>query len=298
MVTTKTTVTIKPGILVSLKSSVTGGVTYTRTTLDAPKLPESIAAEPADVAANRRDVERWETTKIVEDAAEHKCAEDARKKATGEIRKLCIKSAFGLICPLAYEAELTAAIERARATATGFNETARYTHVSLHVLRGHIASSDEEAVKAIGGEVRGLIAQMDSAIGKLDPEAIRDAASKAQSVAAMLGDEQSAVVSEAVKAARAAARTIAKRVTKDGEIAAVVLADIKRGAIEKARFAFLDLDDAAPVAPDSEQAPAANVQRVAGLDLDADGDEVPGEVEAASGAEPMTALIFPASEVQ
>lgn len=283
MVTTKTTVTIKPGILVSLKSSVTGGVSYTRTTLEAPKLPETVAAVAPET--ERRDVERWETTKIVEDKAEHKRAEDARKKATGEIRKLCIKSAFGLICPLSLEAELTAAIDRARAAATEYNDTARYTYVSLHVLRGHIASSDEEAVKAIGGEVRGLVAQMDAAITKLDPEAIREAASKAQSVSAMLGDEQSAIVSEAVKAARAAARTIAKRITKDGELAAIVLADIKRGAIEKARFAFLDLDDAAPVALDSEPAPAANVQRMAGLDLDADaGDDVPGEVDALSAS--------------
>ena len=270
MVTTKSVVTIKPGILVSLKSSVSGGVTYTRTTLEAPKLPDTIAAVSETV--ERRDVERWETTKVVEDKNEHKRAEDARTKACKLIRDLCIKSAFGLICPLDRESELNVAIDGSRAAVTAHNETANYTRVSLYVLRGHIASTDEEAAKAIGDEVRALVAQMDKAIVKLDVEAIRETATKARSLSAMLSDEQAAIVGEAVKAARAAAKMIAKRIEKDGEIAAIVLADIKRGAIEKARIAFLDLDDAAPVAPDSDPAPAANVQRVAELDLDDAGE--------------------------
>lgn len=275
MVTTKGNVTIKPCILVSLHSSVTGGVTYTRKTLDTPELPETVAAVAETEKTVDRDVERWETTKIVEDKIEHERAEDARKKARGEITKLCIKSAFGLICPVAYESELSEAIDRAHAIATGFNDdpATRYTRVSLFVMRGHVASTDEEAAKAIGDEVRRLVAQMDAGINKLDVKAIREAADKARSLAATLSDEQSEIVSEAVKSARAAARAITKRIEKDGEIAAVVLADIQRGAIEKARMAFLDLDDTSvPVAPDSEPAPVANVQRVAGLDLDDGGD--------------------------
>jgi CheY-like chemotaxis protein len=162
MVTTKGNVTIKPCILVSLHSSVTGGVTYTRKTLDAPELPETIAAPAAPEKAVDRDVERWETTKIVEDKAEHERAEDARKKARGAITKLCIKSAFGLICPVAYESELSEAIESAHAIATGFNDdpTTRYTRVSLFVMRGHVASTDEEAAKAIGDEVRRLVSEL------------------------------------------------------------------------------------------------------------------------------------------
>lgn len=297
MVTTKGNVTIKPAILVSLKSSVSGGVTYTRTTLDAPKMPEAMTVT-APVAsdsekAERTEVERWETLKIVEDADEHKRATIARGKALTEIRKLCIASAFGLLCPLAYESELSEAIERARAIATAHNETARHTRISLYVIRGHIASTDEEAARAIGDEVRTLVAQMDAGISKLDVEAIREAASKARSLSAMLSDEQSAIVSEAVKGARAAARAIAKRVEKDGEMAAIVLADIQRGAIERARMAFLDLDDtSAPVAPDSEPAPVANVQRVAGLDLDDEGEGNEGLNGAASGLDSNVAYSY------
>jgi hypothetical protein len=294
MVTTKGNVTIKPCILVSLHSSVTGGVSYTRKTLDAPKMPDTFVTVSQTADRDDRDVERWETTKIVEDKAEHERAEDARKKARSVISKLCIKSAFGLICPIAYESELSEAIESAHATVTGFNDdpTTRYTRVSLFVMRGHVAATDEEAAKAIGDEVRRLVAQMDAGIGKLDVEAIREAASKARALAATLSDEQSVIVSEAVKAARKAANTIAKRIDRDGEIAAVVVADIQRGAIEKARMAFLDLDDtSAPVAPDSDPAPVANVQRVAGLDLDDEGDGNEG-LNGAASAEPMTALIF------
>jgi hypothetical protein len=281
MVTTKGNITIKPCILVSLHTSVNGGVTYMRRTLDASTTPEGLTV-PAQ--ATERDVERWETTKIVEDKVEHERAEDARKKARSEISKLCIKSAFGLICPIAYESELSEAIDRAHKIATGFNEdpTTRYTRVSLFVMRGHVASTDEEAAKAIGDEVRRLVSQMDAGIGKLDVKAIREAADKARSLAATLSDEQSEIVGEAVKAARAAAKTIVKRVEKDGEAAAIVLADIRRGAIEKARIAFLDLDDAPASADDSEQAPVANVQRVAGLDLGVENDD--GEVESMSSA--------------
>lgn len=287
MVTTKGNVTLKPCILVPLHSSVTGGVAYTRRTinvldapLDAPKLAAVFATEggtlsAGDADAVRRDVERWETTKIVEDRAEHERAEDARKKARSEISKLCIKTAFGLICPIAYESELSEAIERAHAIVSAFNNdpATRYTRVSLFIMRGHVAATDEEAAKAIGDEIRRLVAQMDAGIGKLDVEAIREAATKARALAATLSDEQSVIVSEAVKAARKAANTIAKRIDRDGEIAAVVVADIQRGAIEKARMAFLDLDDASAPAPDSDPAPVANVQRVAGLDLDDEGED-------------------------
>ncbi len=283
MVTTKGNVTLKPCILVPLHSSVEGGVAYTRKTLDAPlgapKLADVLATEAGALSAGeaddvRRDVERWETTKIVEDKAEHERAKKVQSLARGEISKLCIKTSFGLICPIAYESELSAAIDRAHAIVTAFNSdpATRYTRVSLFVVRGHVAATDEEAAKAIGDEIRRLVQQMDAGIGKLDVEAIREAASKARALAATLSDEQSVIVSEAVKAARKAANTIAKRIDRDGEIAAVVVADIQRGAIEKARMAFLDLDDMSAPAPDSDPAPVANVQRVAGLDLDDEGE--------------------------
>lgn len=253
---------LRPGVLVSLKSSVTGGTSYTRTELDA------------DERADGRKVERWETTKVVEDPEEHEAARRARGKARGEISRVCVHTAFGMLCPEADEEALSAAIARARALVDEFNASARTCRVSLYVLRGHIATTDEEAARAIGDEVAGLVSEMSAGIDRLDVEAIRAAADKARQLGAMLSAEQQETVGEAVKAARAAARTIVARVGKEGEDKAVVLADIKRGAIEKARMAFIDLDDA-PAAP-AEAMPAANVQRAAGLDIEV-------EVETAEG---------------
>lgn len=252
------TIQLKPGLLVSLKSSVQGGVSYTRTALDAdaPALPGAAA-------------ERWETLKVVEDPAEHKRACDTRGKTLAEIRKLCIQSAFGLLCPLAAEADLAAAIERARAIIDAFNAEARASRISIYVLRGHIATTDEEAAAAISSEISALVAQMDAGIGKLDPDAIREAASKARALSAMLDGKQGEDVGEAIKQARAAARAIVSRIQKDGEQAAVVLADIQRGALERARIAFLDLDDSI-AAPAIEPGPGISAARAAGLDLSAD----------------------------
>ena len=101
-------------------------------------------------------------------------------------------------------------------------------------------------------------------IDKLDPAAIRDAANKARSMAAMLGDDQQAAVEGAIEQARKAARQIVKRVQKEGEAAAIVLADVQRGAIEKARIAFLDLDGDHMT---STALPAVQQQRFADLDL-------------------------------
>ncbi len=275
MVSTKNSTTIRPCILVAARSHVTGGVTYTRSPVR--KLPDAIAA----VGETEREIEQWETTKITDDKDEHERAKKAQGRARGEISKLCLKTAFGLVCPIDREGELVAAIDRAHGHAEAHNTdpSTRYTRVSLFVMRGQVAATDEGAIKAIGDEVRKITAQWNDGIAKLDVKGIRKASEKARSLAAMLDGEQSVIVSEARKAAMKAANTIAKRVDRDGEIAAIVLADIQRGAIERARIEFLDLDDgpALPIESDSEPMVTANVQRVAELDLD--GDEGEGESE-------------------
>lgn len=263
---------LRPGILVSLRSEVRGGVSYVRTPLDPTATP---------TAEEKSAVERWETTKVTTDAEEHTRAEDARTAATAPIRKLCMASAFGLLCPIEREAELSAAIAQSRAIADAFNESARYTSVRVYVLRGHIATTDEEAAQAIGDEVRELVDAMNAGITALDVEAIREAATKASQIGEMLDATQQETLGEAVKAARSAARAIVKRIQKDGEQAAVVLADIKRGALERARLAFLDLDEPAPLPATAEQLPAIAAQR----DLDFDEDVAPTPAQASSGAE-------------
>lgn len=262
---------LRPGFMVSLKTSVAGGVTYQRSELDASGV--ATASEGAAVA-------RWETTKVVEDPAEHERASKARNEARALVSRVCVATAFGLLCPQTREAELFGAVAQARALVAAHNESARCTRVSVYVMTGKVADTDEENARAIGEEVRSLIQGMGSAIDRLDADAIRESASRAQRVAAMLAPEQAERVGAAVTAARKAARDIVRRVEKGGELAAVVLADIQRGAIEQARIAFLDLDEPSPVAGDA--LPAVDLGRVGSLEID--GADVAPSVAVPEGA--------------
>lgn len=271
---------IRPGLLVALKSTVAGGVSYERKDLPAD-----------DLAEQGKDTARWETIRTIEDPEEHKRATIARSLAVKEIRKVCSLTSFGLLCPESMEAELDAAIARARSIVALHNEGAQHTKVNVFALKGRIASSDTEAARAIGQEIASLIEGMNSAIDRLDVAAIRDAATKAREMSAMLSPELSQRVGEAVDAARKAARTIVRRVEKEGEQAAVVLADIQRGAIEKARIAFLDLDDAAPVVTSEPALPSVDVQRFAGLDVEEDAAPVPAVLDPAESERPAPTVV-------
>jgi hypothetical protein len=259
------TTTIKPGLLVALRTSVSGGVSYARRDL-----------ESGDV------VSRWETTKTVVDAKELQTATVTRAAAGRMIRRICASTDFGLVCPIEKEQLLDAAIASARALCDEHNEKAQATFVRVYTLKGRIASTDEEAVRAIGAEVSGLLAAMNQSIDRLDPKAIREAATRAKELSAMLGEQQEAAVLAAVDEARRSARQIVARVEKGGELAATVLADLQREAIEKARFSFIDVDED-PVSTTVEPPlPAIDVRRF---------DDV---VDEASGtSDPMAITVRP-----
>jgi hypothetical protein len=245
------TVTIKPGLLIALRSTVRGGVNYTRVNLET----------------DSEATVRWETTRIINDPKEHKLAQKARSNAVAQIRGVCISTSFGLLCPPDKEDELNAAFAKALEMRDAHNATAKCTMVELHMLRGRIAATDEQAVQTINAELSGLINELGAGVEKLNPEAIRAAATRARELSAMLSPEREKIVTEAVTAARLNAREIVRRVEKGGEAAAVVLGDMRRGAIERARMAFLDLEDGVQT---SLALPAVTIQRFADLGEDAD----------------------------
>lgn len=290
---------IRPGLMVSVKSTVSGGVSYQRVDLDASLVTDSeyepgvpgkactvcnsawpaseeevdtchatdCTNSPTARSAKGSEVRRWETTKVVDDPAELHAASQARSKALRAIRKVCARTSFGLLCPTSLEEQLDAGIATARAIIAAHNAVAKTTKIGVYVLKGRVASDDVEATKAIAQEVRELVNEMSAGIDKLDAARIRDAADKAKELGAMLGDDQAATVSAAVDAARKAARQIVARIETKGEDAAVVMLDIQRGALEKARIAFLDYD----VTPTNGTAsPAVEAGRFASLDM---GDE-------------------------
>lgn len=242
---------LKPGLLVSLKTSLRGGVNYHRV---------DIEGEHATDDGGRRA--KWETTREIMDRAEYDAAVVARSAARASILAVCCQSSFGLLCPMARESELMAAVDQAQAVAETHNAGASLTRVEIYTLIGRIAQDDAEAARAIGAEVRELLEQMAAGIKAADPEVIREAANKARAIGGMLSAEVSGKVSAAILEARTAARAMVKRIEKSGETAAQVVSECSVVRIEAARFAFLDLDEQGGAI--ESEAPAAR-----GLDLEA-----------------------------
>lgn len=237
------TAILKPGLLVSLKTSIRGGINYRRKDLEVEHQTEEGSA-----------VARWETEREIVNPAEFDIAQKARSKARVAVASVCCTSSFGLLCPISDEQKLTDAIALAREVATEHNKKSTTMHLEVCVLVGRIASDDKEAANAIASEMRDLLADMQEGIKKADPAAIREAANKARAMDGMLSPEVSGKVSDAIEQARKAAREIVKRVEKDGEKAAEVVADLNINRIKTARFAFLDLDDSKKVTKEKPKA--------------------------------------------
>lgn len=219
--------TLRPGLLVSLKTSIAGNVRYTKIELEADHKTES---------GERKA--RWETQRLITDPDEHEAARKVRSRASSLIRGSCAHSAFGLLCPEDKADVLDKAVAEARALADEFNKSARLSRVYLYVIAGRIASDDVEAVKAINSEVRDLLDEMKEGVENLDVKAIRDAAGRAKSLGSMLSPDAAARIQIAIDTARATA----KKIVQAGEEGA---AEIDRAAIKKiteSRTAFLDLD--------------------------------------------------------
>jgi hypothetical protein len=223
---------LKPGILVSLKTALRGGIFYDRRDLES------------EHREGDASIAKWETKRKIDDAAEYERATKARNAASSAIRSVCAHTAFGLLCPESDEPKLDAALISAREIVNAFNETARHSQVSVYVLKGRIATTDQEAAKAIASEVEGLLGEMERGIRNVDAKAIREAASRAKQVGAVLDANAGTRVNMAIEIARAAAREIVKRVEKGGEDVLKVAESLtgSTSAIETARMSFLDLD--------------------------------------------------------
>lgn len=247
---------IRPGLLVSIKSTVVGGVSYQRVDLDADN--------PAEEG---QEVTRWETKRVIEDKDEHAAAVKCRSKALGLIRKCCNATSFGLLCPSDREGALDAAINQARALVDAHNATSKHTRVGVYVLKGRVAADDAEAVRAITQEIGTLVTRMSAGIAAFDPESIRAAASRARELSGMLSEDNQEKVSAAIAQARVAARTIVKNLETEGKAREVVMLDIQRGQIESARIAFLDMSGG-DADPTEGSMPTVDGQRFADLDIE------------------------------
>jgi hypothetical protein len=279
------TSTLRPGLLVSLKTTISGNVRYSTREIEAERLTDDGAARA-----------RWETERVIADPEEHKAATEARSKARHVVARVCAASAFGMLCPETRTAELEEGYAEARAIADAFNATAKYSRIGVFMIAGRVAADDEKAMRAINSEVSDLIAAMEQGVRNLDAGAIRDAANKAKNIGIMLSPAAQQRVAEAIDAARSAAR----RMVKAGETAAQDVDTYTLRKLATARTEFLDLSDAQEVAAPAAQGRAVDLEPDApawerdvakfGAALDMD-DETPPTMTAAPAA-PMLALEF------
>lgn len=231
--------TLRPGLLVSLKTSLEGGVSYRKKILEGAHLIE-----------NGMQRAKWETVRTIVDPVEHDLAVKTRAKVRNAISATCAGSAFGLLCPDSDVEKLESAIAEARTVAREFNEAAKATKINVYVMTGRIAPDDAEAIRAINSEVADLIKTMSEGLQALDVKAVREAAKKARAIGTMLTGNAADKVNEAI----AQARKAAKELVKAGEAAAVAIDSEVLQSLAEARTAFLEVETetAEVVAPEAD----------------------------------------------
>lgn len=240
--------TIRPGLLVVIKSHVTGNVTYHK------------HDKGTKVERSGKEVSEWETTRTIEDAKEFKAAGQVRMKALGLMYNVCARSSFGLLCPEDKAAKLAEMVAKARKMTDDFNAKAKVTRVSFNIIAGRVAQDDVEATRAINSEVRDLIDRMESGIKSLDVGSVREAAAKAKLLGSIVAPGSSERLTAAIEAARAAAR----KIVKAGEAAAKEVDQEVLKTLKASRTAFLDIDhddqeEAAPIKPAQAKARAIDL---------------------------------------
>ena len=241
-----TVTTLRPGLLVKLKATTRGNVTYAQ------------GAQKTVIDQDGTEVTEWDTKRMIADRAEHDQAGKTRSRARSLVRAICAQSAeFGLMCPATARPELDAAIDAAKKAAADFNATSRLSKVRVYVIVGQIAQDDMDAVRAINSEVEELLADMEAGVTAKNVDTIREAAGRAKAMAEMLSDQARVQAQVAVDAARKAASAIQKA-EKNGEPAQIDAKAIR--LIREAREVFLDLDDAGEIGPARDSAPALDLE--------------------------------------
>ena len=150
--------TIRPGLLVAVKTSIKGNVTYKKSATHVETLPDGV--EKAE----------WDTERRIKDAAEQEAATKARGRARNLIASVCSTTDFGYLCPISSKPELEKAIAEARKVCDEFNQTSKVTKLRFNAVTGTIAQDDYQAVRAIRREISELLTDMREGLENLDVE--------------------------------------------------------------------------------------------------------------------------------
>src|SRR5690242_14884691 len=94
--------TLRPGLLVSMKTSLEGNISYRKKDIERPHRIETGAQRA-----------KWETVRTILDPAEHDAAVKTRAKIRNTVAAVCAQSAFGLLCTEDNANKLDRAVEKA-----------------------------------------------------------------------------------------------------------------------------------------------------------------------------------------
>ena len=218
-VETTETALLKPGRMVSLRSTVRGGVEYDREDLptacdcalaDGPRAevrgPDHATSCPM---GEGEAVKAWKTVRRIKDPVEWKRAKAVRGRAVAKVWHACVFTEFGLVLPDDRRAKFEEILTEQRQLVHEHNKTTQHTHVTLRVLRSRL-ERDEETETSLAAEVDEVVEDMEACAAASDVDGARKTALKAQKLTAIFSSDVAARVMEKVKAARDAATAAAK----------------------------------------------------------------------------------------
>lgn len=190
---------IRPGYLISLKTTLVGNISYHKQILER----EHIVADGSEQA-------KWETMRVIGDRDEHNNGRKMQADARGKVTTVCTNTAFGLLCPEEKSDELIQAINEAKQIAEEFNRSARLSRMNVYVIVGKIAPERFDIVSAMAAETLELLATIQTGIRSRNADIIRPAANELRRLSDMFSENGRGKLQEAVDAGRSAARKIIK----------------------------------------------------------------------------------------
>lgn len=234
-----TEIGLRPGFMVRISVPVRGGVSYSVRTIES----ETVAPDGTARAA-------WETTRIVEDRAEHDAATALRARIRNYLAgTLCRVGDLGTFLPEASAPEFDRRLTEAEGWAAEFNGSARTCRVRIGAVRGRIEADSEREVAAVRREISAMLQAVEAGVRAMDPVAIRKAATEAREAARVLSPRAASQVDAAIEEARKIAREAQARVKAGADRAAIVITEDRIQALRTARVAFLDVGDTLEPSP-------------------------------------------------
>ena len=231
------TIRISDMILVNEISASDLGVHYQRETL-----------------SERQDGEReevtFQTTRVFENKPEAARAKAVYQQVRARLRKLCSRTALGLVCPASQEAALAALVEEIDRTIIEANASFRTCRIEYAVVPVRVEHENARAQEALGRELRRYAERLVEAAASGDVDNIRRILRSGKGLETLIADTGLRTqIEDMNEAARKAARTVAKahKGHPGDEPSALVSESVARAAEEVARrFPWADAFDVLP----------------------------------------------------